>query len=677
MSLLNPEVFKMGQLRNRVKAGSGGGFSLLEITVMMAVLAVLGVVSLRGAGGQSERASSEAVARILASEMESARMRAMREGHPVAFCFPSDNGATPLSQSFYVLEGESVPVMTSRRLLAADCGDTVIATVYWGSATLDQAETDQSWAADRKQVASWLGNRAGNDYALVFLPNGSVVSNDLPMMDNSYRIVASTGLTARAGAPSGTRRMAVSPRTYQLIEAFGAQTVSVTTRGEITVNSGLIGPVAGQVVTHQPALTLPIARAKEFTALADTSPTIESIAVNPEPVINPKATVKKERNLTLTTVATDADGDLLNCTWTATPVGAAVGTGAFSLGDNHRMVWDPEISRWTSHVTWAPPPTCNVGDQFVLTCTVADANSNVDVRTETILDPVTIAPPGRIVFKSNPNTAVNYDTYSVNPDGTDLRLLVGGANGDLGHELSPDGTKIVYALGSPGAGSPRDIWISGVDGNNRTKITSSPIRMNRVRWTPSGNRVLAMDPSVSGMVAVNVDGSGRQRLPGSINRADPLAFAPDSNILVFETNGGSRLIYAAEYVDDGVSPPSLRDVSNLTGTGRSHFAGFIPTTTVPEFLYRTSFPNAACRAELIDTGVAGSSRFQLQNVRTTTGGTITLPIFSLAGDQMVTNGMRLWDWIDDGTPLPNAGMTAVRLSSVGGVNNPIGWTPVP
>ncbi|MEW6278938.1 MAG: GspH/FimT family protein, partial [Candidatus Eremiobacterota bacterium] len=85
------------------------GFSLVEMLLAMALLALLvglGVASLRP---QRDRAESQALAMEVAQELRLARDQALASGTPVAVVFPSNARSLPHAQSLCVLSGQNLP----------------------------------------------------------------------------------------------------------------------------------------------------------------------------------------------------------------------------------------------------------------------------------------------------------------------------------------------------------------------------------------------------------------------------------------------------------------------------------------------------------------------------------------------------------------------------------------
>jgi TolB protein len=98
----------------------------------------------------------------------------------------------------------------------------------------------------------------------------------------------------------------------------------------------------------------------------------------------------------------------------------------------------------------------------------------------------------RLVFYSN--AASNYDIYSVNLNGSDLRKLTTDAVDDVEPIFSPDGSKILWVRGSEGS---RSIWVMNADGSGQHEWVSG-----------ADNYSLAAGPSTGGTFHVSFLSSG-------------------------------------------------------------------------------------------------------------------------------------------------------------------------
>jgi len=652
-------------------------------------LAALAALSIGGLNGQRERATSESMARVVAAEIEAARTQALKSGHPVAFCLPTNSGSTPTTQTFYILEGEVKPEITRVRSLAGDFPESTVAGVYWGSATLPSSATE---TAKGKLLAGWLGDKAGKDFALIFLPDGSVVSNDQPLVDGHFQILVSSGLEAGASNVGGTRLFTPSPNNFKLSAAFAPQTILVSSSGRV---HHLAGAAGSTVLPAPPSSSPAVASLVPPAPEADTKPTLESIEVAPAPFLEPKATVQKERNLSLVARATDDDGDQLYCTWESVPKGSSPGTGFFSLADNHPMQWDAKGSVWVSNCTWAPPPECNVGDQYQLICHITDKDGNDVKAAETVLDPVTIIPPGKLVLdRVNPNAIT-----VVNTDGTGLQTLTNTGNGAA---VSPDGSQIAFGS-KQGGSSYQHIYVMNVDGTGQRLLLDVTGNKSSAEWSGDGTFLLFSINSIPGrdtIWSVKANGTGAGNIytgPGS-SCYSPV-FSPDGELVVYRAYknapGVSQVsteLGVAEFVKTG-SSASFKDQSLVTDNSvdkiNDAFVCWIPKTS-REFIFTSAQPGPSGnysdairqthRARIVDTGTSGDTRFKIDILDSQSGTTVAYtPIFSPDGERLVygTGGnVYIADWEDRGDAslhISNQRILSVPVGSA--IVNVKAWIP--
>ncbi len=677
-------------MRNRPR-----GLSLPEILIGVMILSLMLGVAIRSLTSDGARASAEGLALVVTAELEAARGKAMSSRYPVAFCLPSDNGTTPQSQSFYLMEGLVQPRATVNRSFQGDFPNSVLAMVFWGSAvTLDRPGRAGSWPAGA--VRDWLGDRVGQDYALVFLPDGSVMSNDLPLMDGEYRLLVCSGLSSLPETVPGRTWMPVGPQGFRLLEAFAAHTVCISPQGEIRLESGVYRPENVRVAMGAPASSQGLAISNPPAAPPSSTPEIATVAVFPKPFLEPKATVQQERNLSLTATAREADGQQLFCTWKSEPVGSATGTGAFSLEDRHPMVWDSGKRLWTSQCTWAPPKTAQPGDQYVLTCRVEDTEGNEATLTADILNPVTVIPPGRILFEATRGS--KSEVAIINADGTGLRYLTDGPQDDYSPAVSPDGSKIAWV--NRNVSAKGEAYVMNIDGSGKRRLTSNNQHEFSAGWSPDGLKVIYCRNWPDRLYSCNVDGSG-ESLMGTIQGSSSysMTFSPDGLYMVNVCNmagGGvpqvSGEVIISEYVSDGMSPPIIKDPTNVTNNSGSRISDGLPTFIPGTTNYRLIWPAAQpgpsgnfsdathelTLGRIQDHGRGASPRFEIVDREVIRTDGISGLVFSPDARKVIfvrkypSQGIFVADWNDDGVNPPTFSNER-RLTGLSGTETPRAW----
>jgi TolB protein len=671
------------------------GFSFLELMVTVALLSILAILGIRSFGSERARAGSEGLAQVVLAELEAAQGRARSSRLPVAFCLPSQDGTSCNAQSFYLMEGEVAPRATTTRSFGGDFPSSVMAPVYWGSsATLTRPPGTGS--APANAVAQWLGSRIGRDYALVFMPDGSVMSNDLPVMDNEYRLVVAGGLKASPGSPDGAPQMPASarPQNFLLESAFAAQTICISLQGEMRIESGIAQPEGVEILTGGLALAAGPADLVLPANPTATTPSVARVLVHPKPYLEPKATVQQEKNLSLTVEAEDADGQSLFCSWKAEPVGGAAGEGLFSLGDEHPMLWDKTLRRWVSRCTWAPPTTANVGDQYTLTCEVMDSDGNTVQNTANILNPVTVVPPGRILFHTKKRG--NTDVAIINGDGTGLRYLTDGAGEDLNPCVSPDASKIAWV--DKGFTAKGEVFVMNIDGTGKTRVTTNNANESTACWSPDGLKIIYMRNWPDYLHMSNANGTGEVMLGTTQGSSSYSAvMSPDGRYIINVANmsgPGEPSVSGELIVSEFVMGPNPQIVepTNVTNNSSSRtmdgLPTFLPGTTNYELVWASASPgpsgnflDAYCNltlARLRDNGAGTTPRFELVDRRVfRTDGPDNL-VFSPDASKVVftrrfpTYGIFIANWTiaPDGTP----SMTGERrLTGFTGSEIPKAW----
>jgi TolB protein len=126
--------------------------------------------------------------------------------------------------------------------------------------------------------------------------------------------------------------------------------------------------------------------------------------------------------------------------------------------------------------------------------------------------------------------------YAVRPDGADERLIVTVPG--RAPELSPDGTRVVYASGPY---RQTDLFVANLDGSDRRQLVSSDVAWN-VKWSPDGRRI-ALTGSAGDHLQVfvmNADGAARTQvthLTPDEGAAQVPAWSADGSRLAFQANG--------------------------------------------------------------------------------------------------------------------------------------------
>jgi Tol biopolymer transport system component len=164
-----------------------------------------------------------------------------------------------------------------------------------------------------------------------------------------------------------------------------------------------------------------------------------------------------------------------------------------------------------------------------------------------------------IVFASD--RSGNFEIYSSNLDGSDIKQLTDDPGEDAGPELSPDVSKIVFYSTRSGN---TEIYVMDVDGGNLVQITDDPADDQMPTWSPNG-KVIAFTSNRNGnsdiflasldgtQTAAYTDWSSDEIHPTWSPTGPEIAFAStkdgDSEIYIVDSDGKARQLTNNDYVD--------------------------------------------------------------------------------------------------------------------------------
>lgn len=400
----------------------------------MVVLAMAGILLLLGVQQGRPRSTSvqvESLAQLMVQALRQARQQALSTGRPTALCLPAGNGSQPLARSCYLVQGESRAEVLRLWNWVSDAPQAALCMGSYPGPTW--ALTPPADPVGSSLNPSWSTPFPQDNY-VAFLADGQVVSNR-PWVGDSLRILVASGFTFS------------DPVAQQILHLSEAREILVSRWGSIELRSDLNQAAAGTLVQGlaldptllSPARTRPASsnQAPAFTGTPEFLPAPSSTL----PMIDADSqiTLPPDGLLTATVFGNDADGDVLNCLWTAVS-----DQGTFSAPSLHRMRWDSNNQRWMGRWSWQPPQGAWPGQEFQLECRLIDEHgaASAPLTLSAQIPKVHLIKGGRWVYEGDA------DLWTCNWDGSDPSVLVSavdlGGSSPIHARWSPDGRRVAF-----------------------------------------------------------------------------------------------------------------------------------------------------------------------------------------------------------------------------------------
>jgi WD40-like Beta Propeller Repeat len=145
---------------------------------------------------------------------------------------------------------------------------------------------------------------------------------------------------------------------------------------------------------------------------------------------------------------------------------------------------------------------------------------------------------GLIAFSSD--RSGDFEIYTMNPDGSDLKRLTNAPGNDGPARWSPDGTKIVFSSDRDGNG---EVYTMNADGSGQTRLTNDPALDSLPSWSPDGTKIaftrLPQQTANAEIYVMNADGSGQTQITNAPATAEGVEggyfhanWGPDGRIAV-------------------------------------------------------------------------------------------------------------------------------------------------
>lgn len=239
------------------------------------------------------------------------------------------------------------------------------------------------------------------------------------------------------------------------------------------------------------------------------------------------------------------------------------------LADNAASAqWSPD---GTQLVYWGFNTASSLeSDIFVIAADGSSAARNITNQPADANRDVDWTPDGRVIFTSL--RSGNWDIYTVNPDGSDLRNLTPDTPAaNERYAFSPDGTWLAFTSLSMADQGERNIWLMRANGGAPQMISDHPDhgQADYPTWSPDGSQ-LAFSWMVDGKWNLHVydlaTGAVRN-LAAEIGLEGSIAWSPDGTQIAFmgKVNDGTGFYDAELYLvpADGSAPP--RNLTNNPG----------------------------------------------------------------------------------------------------------------
>lgn len=523
-------------------------------------VALVALVLALGAANFSQgrgKASVRGLAMTITEEFRRVRQEAITQRRPVAIVFPL-GGSVHHTHSYYVLEGETMPLVVRTKNFTEEFGDATIFIGDWALRSGSSGATTNLVPVGTKfpgfSPATWLTSAGhGSDAAYIFLPDGTVRTNNQPSVDKSYRLVLAAGVKSSGASLN------------QCGEAF---TISVSPGGGVEMNGGVYAQDGSLACngSFKSASGTHLAPPHTIPSSGTITPLTNPPKIYPDPSSYPRPTggsdcyVGKDEFVTLEMRATSDKGEQLYCNWQATKVSGSGSTnGKFSFeipsgAPGGRMDWDPTTNSWKTVWQWRPPADADGGDIYKLT---AEVKSYTAPSVTAEIPKVEIVPPGKVLFQSNRRTG-HWDLYSMKENGASEKAYILDAKEP---SATTDGSRIAYVKGG-------NVWINfPMDPGGDIQITDEgDCRIPCI--SPSGNLVCykrsdnkfyvrKTSPNHSG-TPVFVGG------PTVVSQPYPdlekCCWSPDGTKFLYPSGDD---IWAATITQVGSSPPNLVSASSL------------------------------------------------------------------------------------------------------------------
>ncbi|HOT78201.1 MAG TPA: chitobiase/beta-hexosaminidase C-terminal domain-containing protein, partial [Candidatus Wallbacteria bacterium] len=153
-----------------------------------------------------------------------------------------------------------------------------------------------------------------------------------------------------------------------------------------------------------------------------------------------------------------------------------------------------------------------------------------------------LSPNGAKIVYAFPTTDMNYDIYTIDADGSNIKQLTTGEYEDYLPQWSPDGTKILFKRREPVSGN-EFIYVMNADGSGQTELAGSAFSAS---WSPDCQKIAYSwgDGMNNEIFVMNFDGTNKINITNDASSDFMPAWSPDgSKIAFYSTRNGFTNIY--------------------------------------------------------------------------------------------------------------------------------------
>lgn len=498
--------------------------------MVLGLILVIMALSLTAMKPAAEKGSTLGLATALKEEFEATRQLAIKGGHPVALGIPA-RGELP-ANSIYRLSGWNTPHVNLSMSFGGDYPGLGFAACLWNGApevgaSIAPPDSAKFLTFEAPQLQAWLtgdpDHDYSNDYIFCYLPDGSLITNNLPTSDGHYPVVIAGNPTFAGVAPSSVQISTGNNPWTLLISPHGAvDLINGTPGGTLAAGSGTGDTSAPQARTQSEEQAKIYLSELNVRPLPDPSKPNESICTPGEVV-------------TLEIFAHCPQGDELFANWTQIPGDRTKLFGTFTNpnqvgskleNEADRMefipanriptkaglkpLWkageNPPINTgiWRAQWSWTVPLQTLPGELFDVTVNVQNAQNDAKIMTSPLPRLKNDAPkPGSMIVERKVNGL--WQLWRMNPNGSGEHLLSPEGVQEMMPSLDRFGKRMALIRQGPGGIGDRHIIIRSIDGGLETVITNTAGRYTSVSMSPLGDWVAYRDDDADKLLVTRTD----------------------------------------------------------------------------------------------------------------------------------------------------------------------------